>query len=167
MSASHPSKIRKVFAAAAASTAVAVPLVLTTGVPAEATTSVSGCSVSPLKPTATRVLVLRNGVFSYDTRITYNTRVTCAKDRIIRVYDQRWEQDAPAGISGDDFYGSADNTRTFAAAGTVTLSASRWLSTMNSEAGAEELFHRVTFKVATINGVSAWTSYENSPVLVP
>ena len=35
-------------------------------------------------------------------------------------------------------------------------------STENSN---EEAYHRTSFRVATINGVSNWTAFQNSPVL--
>ena len=32
----------------------------------------------------------------------------------------------------------------------------------NTEISNEEAYHRVSFRVATINGVSSWTAFENS-----
>jgi hypothetical protein len=36
----------------------------------------------------------------------------------------------------------------------------------NTEAGGEEVYHRTTFRVADINGVSGWTVFENSAYVV-
>ena len=42
-------------------------------------------------------------------------------NRIVRIVDQRYEADAPAGIVGDDPYGSRTYLLTFAQAGTVVF----------------------------------------------
>ena len=34
----------------------------------------------------------------------------------------------------------------------------------NTEAGNEEVYHRTSFRVSTINGVTGWTGYQNSGV---
>lgn len=160
MSATTKTRIRKIIAGTAAAAAVSVPLALATAAPAEATTSLAGCRVTPLQPTAQRVWVLRNGKWVLDTRVTFTNQVTCVKDRIIQVHDRLFERD---GLARQYLGGSAP-IRTFAAAGTVNLSTWRWASQINTEAGPDEYYHDVRFKVATINGIFGWTAFEASPL---
>ncbi|HET9650137.1 MAG TPA: hypothetical protein VFP34_18170 [Microlunatus sp.] len=156
MSASTRGAIRKAIIGGAAAAAVALPLALVAS-PAQAATSLNGCTVTPLAPvrvgtTATGVPIVR-----------YSTRVTCVKDRIIQIRDQRFEADAPAGVTGDDSYGSTTYLRTFAAGATITLSTNDLVT--NTELGNEETYHRTSFRVATIAGASGWTAFENSALL--
>lgn len=92
--------------------------------------------------------------------IRFPVMVFCTSNRIVQIQQQRWESDAPAGLAGDDFFGTRTNTRTFAMTGPVTVSTLVVLP--NTEAGPEELFQRVRFRAASINGVSAFTNYERS-----
>jgi len=153
---SHPSKGRKLATAAAVAAAVAAPLALVS-VPAQATTSSNGCTVTPLRPV--RVGTNAAGV----PQVRFSTVVSCTKDRIVQIRDQRYEFDAPAGVANDQFYGSETYLRTFAVTGTVTLSTTDLVT--NTESSDEEAYHRVSFRVATINGVSAFTALEDSPRL--
>ncbi len=159
-------RTRKFLAASAAVTAASLPIALATATPAEATTSRGGCSVTPLRPSRSDVWVIKNGLLRLEKRIKYSTRVTCVKDRIVQIAGRQYEQDAPAGLAGDDFQGTYLKTLTFASAGSVTWSAYRNAIAVDTEPGSDEYYHRVHFKVASINGVSAWTLYENSPVFV-
>jgi hypothetical protein len=95
--------------------------------------------------------------------VRFSTVVSCSKDRIVQIRDQRYEFDAPAGVANDQFYGSETYLRTFAVTGTVTLSTTDLVT--NTESSDEEAYHRVSFRVATINGVSAFTPFEDSPRL--
>ena len=152
MSTSSPSRTRRIVIGGLAAAAVAVPLALTP-TQAEAAT-LNGCTVTPLTPSVVTV--------SGNRRILYQTRVTCAANRIVQIRDYRYEADAPAGIGGDDYLGGVVHLRTFAAGGTVTLAS---LGTLpNTEAGNEEVYHRTSFRVATIHGVTGWTGYQNSSV---
>ena len=150
-------KLRKLVAAAALAAAIPVPVALAAAAPAEATTQRSGCYVTPIKPSLGPWV--QNGQHP-DQRVYFNTRVQCPKDRIIKVYDQRWEQDA----GPDQYRGQWTTTRTYATGGTVILSHWAWASQLNTESGYDEYYHRVSFKVATIDGVTAWTPWENSPI---
>ena len=117
-------------------------------------TTLGGCTATPLRPV---VVGQVGGV----PQVRFSTRVTCAKDRIIQIRDQRREADAPAGIAGDDNYGSTTYLRTFDAQRTIVVSTLDLVtSTENSN---EEVYHRTSFRVASINGVSGWTAFENSP----
>jgi hypothetical protein len=160
MSTATTRNIRKIIAGAAAVVAVGVPLALVGPNSAEATTTLNNCSVTPLTPTSQRVLVYRNGVWRYDTRVTFSNRVSCPANRIIRVYDRQLEKDA----LNSQLVGTSDQTRTFASAGTVTLSTSRWLSAIDTEPGADEFYHGVRFRVASITQLSGWSATENSAI---
>ena len=81
----------------------------------------------------------------------------------MQIRDQRREADAPAGIAGDDSYGSTTYLETFESGATRVVFVNDVVtSTENSN---EEVYHRTSFRVATIDGVSGWTNFENSPVL--
>jgi hypothetical protein len=94
--------------------------------------------------------------------VRFSTRVTCVKDRIVQIRDQRWEWDAPNGVANDEFYGSTTYLRTFAAPATIILSTRDVVT--NTELRNEEAYHRTSFRVSTINGPTGWTAFENSPL---
>lgn len=146
-------KVRKLVVAGAAAAAVAVPLTMVAATPAEAATR-AGCTVTPLRPVQVGVTGAGVPIFRYDTR------VTCARDRIVQIRDQRYEWDAPAGVGNDEFYGQSGYLLTFAVAGTRVVSTRDVVT--NTEAGWEETYHRTSFRVATINGVTGWTAFQNS-----
>ncbi len=153
MSTPQLAKVRKLVIGGVAAAAIALPLTMVS-TPAQAAT-LAGCTVTPLTP----VVI---GQVGGQPNVRFSTRVTCAKDRIVQIRDQRLEADAPAGIAGDDSYGQTTYLRTFAAQATIVVSTNDVVtSTENSN---EEVYHRTSFRVATINGVTAWTSFQNSPV---
>jgi hypothetical protein len=149
-------KVRKVVIGGVATAAVALPLTMMS-TPSQAATTLGGCTVAPLAPV--RVGTTPGGV----PLVRFSTRVTCVKDRIVEIVDDRREVDAPAGIAGDDAYGSTTYLRTFASAATIVLSTTDLVT--DTESSDEEAYHRTSFRVATINGTSGWTAFENSPVL--
>lgn len=149
------SRFRQATIGGAAAAALALPLTMM-AVPAQAVT-LNGCTVTPLAPvrvgtTATGVPIVR-----------FSTRVTCVKDRIVAIQDQRLEADAPAGIAGDDNYGLSSYLRTFAANGTVVVSSLDVVT--NTEAGLEEVYHRTRVRVASINVILGWTAWQNSALV--
>ena len=149
------SNARKFAISGAAAVAVALPLAMVSA-PAQAATTLNGCTVAPLRPV---VVGQVGGV----PQVRFSTRGTCAQDRIVQIRDQRREADSPAGIAGDDSYGSTTYLRTFDAQRTIVVSTLDLVtSTENSN---EEVYHRTSFRVASINGVSGWTNFENSPQL--
>ena len=154
MSTTKLAKVRTLVLGGVAAAAVVLPLTLVTA-PAQAATTRNGCTVTPLVPGTPQIV--GGQVVSQ-----YRTRVTCVANRIVQVVDQRREADAPAGIGGDDFYGSRVYLHTFAQAGTVTLSTTDTVD--NTEGGNEETYHRASFRVASITGVVGPTAFENSPV---
>jgi hypothetical protein len=145
-------KARKVFVGSVAAATVALPLALASASSAEASTTRNGCTVRPLAP-------VRVG---HTNLIRFPIRVTCLPNRIIQIQQQRYEADPPAGLAGDDFLGSVTRRRAFTVGTTVILSSTRALP--NTESGAEEIYHRVRFRVATIRGTTAFTRYESSAV---
>ena len=148
-------KVRKVAIGATAAAAVVLPLAMV-ATPAQAATTRAGCTVAPLQPV--RVGTTAAGL----PIVRFSTRVTCVKDRIVQIRDQRWEWDAPAGVANDEFYGSTTYLRTFAAPATIIVSTRDVVT--NTELGNEEAYHRTSFRVGTINGSTAWTAFENSAV---
>ena len=155
MSTTKLAKVRTLVLGGVAAAAVVLPMTLVTA-PAHAATTRNGCTVTPLVPGTPQILAGGQVVSQY------RTRVTCVANRIVQVVDQRYEADAPAGIGGDDFYGSTTYLQTFASGGTVILSTTDTVD--NTEGGNEETYHRVSFRVASIAGVGASTPFENSPV---
>lgn len=152
MSSTKLARIRRVAIGGTAAAAMAVPLAMVSA-PAQAAT-MGGCTVVPLNPV--RVGTTITGV----PLVRFSTRVSCLKDRIVQIQDQRLESDAPAGVAGDDSYGLSTYLRTFAANGTVVVSTVDQVT--NTEAGPEEVYHRTRFRVATINGVTGFTGFQNS-----
>jgi len=154
MSTTKLAKVRKLALGGAAAAAIALPLTMVAA-PAQAAT-LAGCTVTPLAP----VVI---GQVGGQPNVRFTTRVTCSPDRIVQIRDQRREADAPAGIGGDDNYGQTNYLRTFASQATILVSTTDIVtSTENSN---EEVYHRTSFRVATINGVSNWTSFQNSAVV--
>lgn len=143
-------KARKVVVGSVAAAVVSLPIALVSASSAEAATTRNGCRVTPLAPT-------RVGISNV---IRFPVRVSCTSNRIVQIQQQRWESDAPAGLVGDDFFGTRTHLRTFAVTGTVVVSS--LLVLPNTEAGAEELFQRVRFRASSINVISGFTNYERS-----
>ena len=137
-------------ALAAALLATALPLVVVGT--AQASTTSSGCTVSPLRPVfdhfnASGVKVIR-----------YNMTVSCDAGRTIEIEQHVHEADS---INADDHITTSNRSRYFATTDTVTM----WLenSLPDTEIGDEEMYQRVSFRV-TSNGVtSPWTAWEDSP----
>ena len=153
-STSTVAKLRKIVIGGAAAAAVVLPV--TMAAPAEAATSLGGCTVAPIRPD--RVGTTAAGL----PIVRYSTRITCVKDRIVQVRDQRWEHDAPAGTANDEAYGSTTYLRTFASGATIVVSTRDVVT--NTEPGNEEAYHQTSFRVASIGGVTGWTAFEASAV---
>ena len=146
--------VRKLVVGGVASAAVALPLTMIAA-PAQAAT-LAGCTVIPLAP----VVV---GVVGGQPNVQYRTRVTCAPDRIVQIRDNRREADAPAGVGNDFNYGTTTYLQTFDSQQTIIVRVNDVVtSTENSN---EEAYHRTSFRVTTIGGVTAWTAFQNSSVL--
>ncbi len=138
--------------------ALAMPLAVAGA--ASATTTSTGCTVTPLKP------VFDHLNSSGDKVIRYDTKVYCDAGRSIEILEERRDQD---NFSLDDFEGSIIYNLRFDSAATVTKSVQAVLPDADSLAeGAdkEEMYHSVGFQVAPDNGPAApWTNWDDSPVV--
>lgn len=152
MSAAPSRKTRRLLIGGLAAAALAAPLGLAAA-PAQAAT-LNGCTVNPLTPSVVTI----SGV----KRIQYRVQVSCTANHIVQIRDYRYEADDPAGLAGDQYLGGVVHLKTFASAGSVTLSSLGALP--NTESSNEEVYHRTSFRVSTINGVTGWTSFQNSGV---
>ena len=136
--------------------AVAMPLAVAGS--ASASITASGCTVTPLKP------VYDHMNSSGQKVIKYETKVYCDAGRSIEIQDQTLEQD---WTSADDYYGTTIYNIRFDSAATVYKSVLKVLPDADAWGDDnEEMYHAVGFQVTSDNGVvSAWTSWENSPVV--
>ena len=147
---------RKVLLALTGFAALAMPLAVAGS--ASASTTASGCTVTPLTP------VYDHTDSSGQKVIKYETRVTCDAGRSIEIQDERLEQDR---TSADDYYGTTIYNIRFDKSATVYKSVLKVLPDADAWGDDnEEMYHAVAFQVTSDNGVvSAWTSWENSPVV--
>lgn len=152
MSAAPSRPTRRILVGSLAAAAIAAPLTLAAA-PAQAAT-LNGCTVNPLTPSVVTIAGVK--------RVQYRVQVSCSANRIVQIRDYRYESDDPAGLAGDDYLGNVVHLRTFAGAGSATLVSYGALP--NTESSNEEVYHRTSFRVATIAGVTGWTSFQNSGI---
>jgi hypothetical protein len=147
---------RKVVLALTGVAALAMPLAVAGS--ASASTTASGCTVTPLKP------VYDHMNSSGQKVIKYETKVYCDAGRSIEIQDERLDQD---NWSADDYYGTTIYNIRFDNAATVYKSVLKVLPDADVWGDDnEEMYHAVGFQVTDDNGVvSAWTSWENSPMV--
>jgi len=147
---------RKVLLALTGVAAMAMPLAVAGS--ASASTTASGCTVTPLKP------VYDHTNSSGQKVIKYETKVYCDAGRSIEIQDETLEQD---WTSADDYYGTTIYNIRFDNAAAVYKSVLKVLPDADAWGDDnEEMYHAVGFQVTSDNGVvSAWTSWENSPVV--
>jgi len=145
---------RKALLALTGFAALAMPLAVAGS--ASASTTASGCTVTPLKP------VYDHMNSSGQKVINYQTKVYCDAGRSIQIKDERLDQD---WTSADDPEGTTTYNIRFNNAVTMYESVQKVLPDADAWGDDnEELYHAVTFQVTSDNGVvSAWTSWENSP----
>ncbi|MFZ1411040.1 MAG: hypothetical protein WAS07_06265 [Micropruina sp.] len=143
---------RRLVTATIAAAAVALPLSIAPM--AHASTTSSGCTVTPLRP-----------IYDHHNSagvkvLNYRVTATCSSNRTVTIEQDRMEQDG--WPNPDDLIGESTLSRTFAVSSTYTFNVLRTLP--DTEIGQEEMYQKVRFRV-TSNGVtSAWTANENSPV---
>ena len=139
---------RRAFAAALLATALPLVAVGT----AHASTTESGCTVSPLTPVYTYINPAGDKV------IRYNLTVTCDADRTVEIEQRVYEADI---ADADDLIVSFDRSRYFDTTSTVTM----WLEKAlpDTEAGQEEMYQHVRFRVESHGVTSPWTAWEDSP----
>ena len=136
--------------------ALAMPLAVAGA--ASATTTSTGCTVTPLKP------VFDHLNSSGDKVIRYDTKVYCDAGRSIEILDERRDHD---NLSTDDFEGSNTYNLRFDSTETVT----KYVLAVLPDADGwgddnEEMYHSVGFQVTEDNGyVSQWTNWEDSAIV--
>lgn len=125
--------------------------------PAHATTTTSGCTVTPRTPE-----FHNDWTASGEKRIQYKVDVTCTAGRSITITQERWEED---WTSADDFIGSTTLTNDFTAAGgTVTRTVTATLPDADGWGDDnEEMYQRVQFTVSSNGVTSPVTSWDYSP----
>ena len=148
---------RKALLALTGIAAMAMPLAVASS--ASASTTASGCTVTPLKP------VYDHTNSSGQKVIKYETKVYCDAGRSVQIQDKRLDQD---WTSADDLYGvTIYNNVSFDSPATVYKSVLKVLPDADAWGDDnEEMYHEVAFQVTSDNGVvSAWTNWEDSPVV--
>ena len=136
--------------------ALAMPLAVAGS--ASASTTASGCTVTPLKP------VYDHMNSSGQKVIKYETKVYCDAGRSIEIQDARNDQDY---WSADDYYGTTIYNIRFDNAATVYKSVLKVLPDADAWGDDnEEMYHAVGFQVTPDNGPAApWTNWDDSPVV--
>ena len=144
-------KVGVVIAASAAS------LGLMTG-SAEASTTQSGCTVTPIKP-----IYAQRDNDSGDKIIRYQVNVACAANRTAVVDWQGVEEDGSTWYRTDRDDGIFSRTVSvrFVSAGATTLSYERTLP--DTESGKEEIYQKVRFYVVSNGVASQRTAWERTP----
>jgi hypothetical protein len=138
-----------------AAAALAVPVAL--AMPAQASTTSNGCTVTPHTP-------YHNGDFTASglKRINYEVDVSCAAGLTVTIYQERWEQDPN---QSDDFIGSSTLVSSFTAAGSTTRTVTATLpDTDDFTDNYEEMYQRVRFEVTSGPVTSPLTAWEYSGV---
>ena len=143
-----------------ATAALAAPVVL--AAPAHASTTASGCTVTPRKPVFTNT-------FTSDGRkkMEYKVDITCDAGRTANVTQRRWEQD---NLSSDDLQGTTGYNVHFLSRTTVTKSSIQALPTDGIGEGSDyaEVYQQVSFHVTSDDSppvISAETPREASSVV--
>lgn len=131
--------------------------------PAQASTTFSGCTVTPGTPEFSG-LFNAGGVKYIDYKIT----VTCDAGLVAETDQRRQEQDLQSreGDPVDDFIGSSAHTWDFTAgAGTKSLKVRRTIPSTGpaAEGSTEELYQMLRFRVTSGPVTSTWTGYELTP----
>jgi hypothetical protein len=131
--------------------------------PAQASTTDSGCTVTPVRPVFAGTFTL--GGVPY---VDYEIIVTCGVGLVAETYQERLESDLQnvEGDPVDDFIGSSSHTFDFTAAGgTQSVNVRRSLPTTGpaTEGPAEELYQSLKFRVTSGPVTSNWTTPELTP----
>ncbi len=147
-------------------TAVAVGVAALTlpflvAVPAQAATTLSGCTVTPLIPVANGDVDATN-----TPMVDYVYTVTCDPGRSVQIVSQYWEQDTweREDDDEDDQFDSAVRTRDFTNASvrkTKTVTVEKVLPSLDGSGDPEaEVYQKVKFKVSSGGVDSPWTAFE-------
>lgn len=145
-----PSKTRPRTAKFTLVSAVALGLIggpVALAAPAEASRSVYGCTVDPLKPTERSHWV--------DFRI----EVDCRDHRTVQIRQLRYEDDH--GRRNDDFLGRSTFWKYFNRHDDTTIHSHDWVP---NRRGDEKVYQLVSFRVRVGNHWSDWTRWDMSDV---
>ncbi len=119
---------------------------------ANASTTSSGCTVTPLQPYYHHTNAAGNKVIRYDVT------VTCNAGRLISL--QRHVHERDNWPNPDDHISTSWHNRYFSSPATVTLS--QLLALPDTEIGKEKMYQQVKFRVTSSGVVSPWTAWEKS-----
>ena len=148
-----PGRLHRLSIGAALVALAAAPLAL--AVPAHAATTANGCTVNPLTPVFAGVTgppVVK--------KVRYNFVVSCAPGRSVEVQQMYFEDDVPP--NPDDFTGTDSNP--YNPTGIQTKGNTELLP--DTEAGPEEIYQKVRFRVTPTGGAPfGWTAFESSGTL--
>jgi len=146
---------------AAVAAALIVPVLA--AAPSGASTTDSGCTVTPKRPVFSGKY---NG--SNIPLIDYKAEVTCEAGLSIEVWMQRWEQDLVSreGEAPDDLTGVTVKTLEFTDAGTKNIKVRKPLPNTGpaKEGAVEEVYSAVGFYVTSGPVTSDFTGYELTQV---
>ncbi|MDI3330295.1 MAG: hypothetical protein QJR09_06090 [Micrococcus sp.] len=120
--------------------------------PAQASTTLRGCTVTPLRPSVN----LNAGT------VVFRFEATCSAGRTIRVQGQGWEEDRGADQKLTNRHTFPN--RNYKKYETHTFRLRTGIP--NTEAGDEEVYSQVRFRVYRGDTWSNWTDWESSPVRV-
>jgi len=151
MSTTTPTKSRPFGTRFALISAVSLGLIggpVALAVPADASTSLRGCTVDPLKPTdAGRNLA------------EFKIRIDCNGKKVVEVRQKRFEKDRHGR---DDFLGRSEFKESFDRHdGRVTVSNK---DSVHKDKGRDRVYQEVSFRVKSGNNWSDWTKWERSDV---
>jgi hypothetical protein len=118
-------------------------------VPADASTSLRGCTVDPLKPTDAGRNVAE-----------FKIRIHCNGNKVVDVRQKRFEKNRNGRDDklGDSTWRNLDFDRRH---DHTTLSKKDWI---DKDKGKDRVYHEVSFRVKSGNNWSDWTKWERSDV---
>jgi len=117
-------------------------------IPADASTSLRGCTVDPLKPTDER-----------NNKADFRIKVDCNGNKTVEIRQKRFEKDRHGR---DDFLGRSEFTEHFRHHDGRVIIHSK--DKVEKDKGKDRVYHEVSFRVKTGNNWSDWTKWERSDV---
>jgi hypothetical protein len=151
MSTTTPTKSRPLGTRFALISAVSLGLIggpVALAVPADASTSLRGCTVNPLKPTDAGRNVAE-----------FKIKIDCNGKKVVEVRQKRFEKDRHGR---DDKLGDSSWTKYFDRHDDkVTVSKK---DKVDKDRGKDRVYHEVSFRVKSGNNWSDWTKWERSDV---
>ena len=154
MSTTTPTKSRPFGTRFALISAVSLGLIggpVALAVPADASTSLRGCTVNPLKPTD-----------AGKNLAEFKIRIHCNGNKIVDVRQKRFEKDRHGR---DDKLGSSEWRRLEFNRHDERMTLSK-KDTVDKDKGKDRVYQEVSFRVKSGNDWSDWTKWERSDVAV-